>query len=463
MKKVLSILLCALMMFMGSAMAASQEITIGNVMFYSGDQVMLDLSGIELKLGLGENEEYAGVMAGLAANGETLVEAVAALGAENILLGMTGISDYYSINLQQVMEMLQAELEASGMSMEDLMGELTAGVSAMQDTAALENIVTVVENIMTTSMADGGTEEIEGVTYQIVTMTVTEEQMDELLKAIVAAVDAYVPEAADGTGYDSLVEAFEAGGMYSSMEGAIYMGDTDVIADFYQVLGYEGEEDEEVIEHYVSMEVLEGETEGAQEMDIWYALYSDYDDFEEPEFSALAMIYTENGEFTGVETLIGPEGEEIYVDVISQQTEGGKLWEVSFGSASEELHFAVGFGPLSATQNCFYVDFYEYEDIVTLAYVSEGNYGQFELYTFIDDEEVILTADVNVSEGDGAWLPANVTESVDILDLVEGYMSEANVGQVEKLSNEAALLLNNVLTSLAQSNEAIGALMGYMG
>ena len=463
MKKVLAVLLCALMMFTGSAMAVSQEITIGNFMIYSGEQVLLDLSGIELKLGLGENEEYAGIMAGLAANGETLVEAVAALGAEEILLGMTGLSDYYSINLQQVMEMLQAELEASGMSMEDLMGELTAGVSAAQDTAVLENVMAVVENIMTTSMADGGTEEIEGVTYQVVTMTVTEEQMDELLKAIVAAVDAYAPEAADGTGYDSLVEAFEAGGMYSSMEGAIYMGDTDVIADFYQVLGYEGEEDEEVIEHYVSMEVLEGETEGAQEMDIWYALYSDYDDFEEPEFSALAMIYTENDEFVGVETLFSVEDEELYVDVISQQTEGGKLWEVSFGNYNEETHFAVGFGPMSATQNCVYLDIYEGEDVITLAYVYEGNYGQVELYTFVDGEEIVMTADVTVSEGDGAWLPANVTESVDILGLVSDLMSEANVAQVEKLNNEAAALLNNVLGTLVQSNESLAALMGFMG
>ena len=47
--------------------------------------------------------------------------------------------------------------------------------------------------------------------------------------------------------------------------------------------------------------------------------------------------------------------------------------------------------------------------------------------------------------------------------MVNGYMSEANVAQVEKLSNEAAVLLNNVLGTLVQSNQSLAAMMGMMG
>ena len=464
MKKVLAILLCMLMVFTGSAMAVSKELTIENVQVYMDDQVILDLSGIELNLAIGENAEYGGIMAGIGANGKELLNGIVAIGAEEIVLGMTGLSDYYSINLEELVSLIEAELAAQGLTLEDLVNEAMGGVSSAMtmDTATIEQLLEDAMTVLGNSMTDGGTTDIDGVTYQVINVRISQADMQILIDDLAAVLDVYAADSLEGTGYDNYAALMADAGVASYAEGTIYANEEVVVVDLYQTLVDTISETEETIEHYVEVYMYEGETADELVTEIWYSLYLAEDNYTDYVMQIGVMTVETAGEFGGFYAQLEIEDVLLYAELYHNvdAVEGIDIWHFGIGENSSEVGFDFGFGQASATQSCAYVDVYEGEDSVSFAYLSEGGAGQFELAAYIDGQTVGLIGDAIVTDGNAEWLPTGLSNTVNILDLAMNPYSEANQAQVEKLSNEAMNVMYSVLNELGQANEAIAELLG---
>lgn len=224
MKKLLAMLLCAVMMF--SCCAFAQEgITLKDIVLFEGDEVLLDLSGLGMRFETyrNENNDDLGLKIAFEASDQEALNLVLAYMGEKLLLSMSGVSGVYSVDFDTLMELASDELGGEAVSaMSDFeVKDVLKSEWIAESKALLEKA----EEMLEDSEVDGAQVTIEGESYERSAISLSVEQCDELLLAACAIADKYATdligsEESLGDVYEQLNVDFVVDGEY--FEGEAY-------------------------------------------------------------------------------------------------------------------------------------------------------------------------------------------------------------------------------------------------
>ena len=459
MKKLLSVLICVVMLLTACAFAEGSELTISNVAITMGEESTIDLSGIDLHLAAADNEAGGGLRIALGANGEEVISAVASINEQGIALAMDGLSSSYTVSMEDIMAML-----AEDPDFQQLMQLIAALDFTEQDLVELLGIIETFMANVDASISETGSEEIDGVTYQTYAINFGEEGYDALFGGLAALLDkhpALVGMIMDGTGYSTLGEAYEASGFRMRAEGGMVSSESEVEID---LTGYASTADgEEVaVNGYGYMVVGADEEAGVEMLDMSLAMSEIVDEeyVDMFEVNGCVTTVTETGELAAFDGyIVVPDGtsdeEDAYEGVIfglySPALTGTGLWQISIGDWNETVSFDVSFGNADGVDGVYGLIVAEEAEISYYIETVEG-VGTAGI-AFADAEEFVeVTADVAITETDGAWLAVDTTNAVDILTITEE--------QVETVSMEAMVALMGALSELAAANDTVAMLVG---
>ena len=118
MKKWIALALAMLMMLTSAAIAETARITISNPVItesYGGDSQSVDLTGLAASLSAGLSGQVPTLQATVTGDGQTLLDAVAQIGAGRIYMDMEGLSHTYFAPLQPAQMASQAQEALAGL------------------------------------------------------------------------------------------------------------------------------------------------------------------------------------------------------------------------------------------------------------------------------------------------------------------------------------------------------------
>lgn len=222
MKKLLAMLLCAVMMLSTCAFAGG-GITLKDVVLFEGDEALLDLSGLGVRFETYRNENNDDVglkIAFEAADQEALSLALAYMG-EKLLLSMSGVSGVYSVDFDALRELASDELgEAAVSAMPDF------EVKDVLESEWLAESKTLLEKageMLESGEVDGEQVTIEGESYERSAISLSAEQCDELLLAACAIADKYAADLIGGGG--SLADVYKQFDIDFIVDGEYFEGE----------------------------------------------------------------------------------------------------------------------------------------------------------------------------------------------------------------------------------------------
>ena len=211
MKKLLAVLLAAVMLLSASALAESGRVTVKNIVVAADDQYVFDLTGFEAVIEGSVGDESAGLRVDFSANG-SLGGVVAALLGQQLLVQFNGAgSNIYGMNLADF------GIENAMRSLESIQAAGTGAASA--------EIVATVSALFEGSVTDGGVTQIEGMDFDTALVEITEDQFDALFQMILEQAAAYNSQAYTNDAAELLDK------VAVSMSGAIYTNETVKVID----------------------------------------------------------------------------------------------------------------------------------------------------------------------------------------------------------------------------------------
>lgn len=455
MKKMLAMLLAVLMLISACAVAeeaAGGQLIVRDVVIDLGGGQELDLSGLDLILAAAANDDTFGLRVALEGAGQSALNAIAAFGQEQLTFHVDGLSDVYSIGYDALLAMVE---EAAGEidTPAAFDAGFAAGASGAEMPAELEKLGTDAAEIFSTALTYVGTETVDGVEYEVFEIVVSEENMDVLLDDLAVFMDAYGQDGLEGSGYDSYKAMFEDAQLHMNVEGKLYTNQENILVDV-DVNGFaDGDPEPETLNIYADITADE-------ETANFFVMLSGVDGEETEEIFSFTGSYTEvNGEFGEFELgIYEPNSSEatLYVLVTAPAAQAQGLWEfyMSVNDGYETVNFYLDFGSVDG-QDEFYAHVISDDETLYISY--EGADGVGSLRAGMKDGEESLggiSATVEVTEDDGAWLPGEIGETVDLLTIDDA--------QIEKVSNEGLSLAMKAMTVLASANETVAALIASM-
>ena len=240
MKKLLAMLLTAVMLLSACAFAESGRVTVSNIVV-AVDQTVLDLTGFDLEIEGAVEDEAAGLRVDFSANGSSLGGVVAALLGQQLLMQINGTGgsvygmDLADFGIENAMRSLES-VQAAGVS--DLSAEAIAQVSAL-----FEGCV-----------ADGGVTQIEGMDFDTVLVEITEDQFKGLFQLILEQAAAYNSEEYTEDAEELLED------VNVSLSGAIYTNDAVKVVDMTAFV--EMDDDEQGSVNLYAVYVADGGEDG---------------------------------------------------------------------------------------------------------------------------------------------------------------------------------------------------------
>ena len=226
MKKILAILLSLVMLLSACAFAENEgaEIVLGDIVVLEGETPILDLTGLDLILGVVTGETNGMQLALGAADNEVLALNIA-LAGEQLLLGMTGVSGVYSLDIAEAAESvgIDANLTLN-------VNEVTEAIKP-EDQLALMALLTEAAALVQAGTTDAGTQEVEGVTYEVTSVEITAGQLKPLLEKAVVILDNYSYMLED-SGVESFTQLYEALTPALAVSGVILDGENSGVIDF---------------------------------------------------------------------------------------------------------------------------------------------------------------------------------------------------------------------------------------
>ena len=458
MKKILSVLICIAMLLMACAFAEGGELSISNVQVSVSDGTVLDLSGIDLRLAAAADEAGGGVRLAVGANGEEVLSAVASVDEEKVALKLDGMSSAYTVSMADIMTMLMEDPD-----FQELMQLISALDFTEQDLIELIAIVETFMANMDASISETGTEEIDGVTYQSYAINFGEEGYEALFRGIVELLDQHPALMAlllEGSGYETLGQAYDALGMKMYAEGTMLTSESDAEIDLTAYSSVNGEEaaavnaygfmsygvDEEVGLEGVDMTMLMSEVAGEEYISIF-------------EVNGSVFTDTATGAFAGFDGyFIVPIDEEnwdgVVLGVYGPQLTGTGLWQLSVSDWNGSFTYDVSFGEVDGLEGVYGIMAADGAEINYYSELQDG-VGEFGVSVVAADGTgfEVLT-DLALSETDGAWLNVDTANAVNLLTLTEEQTSTAGM--------ELMVILMNVVSELAAANETVAALAGSL-
>ena len=461
MKKLLAMLMAVLMLISACAMAEAASgghLIIRDVEIDLGGGETLDLSGVDLTLALAGDDSQGALRVAVDAAGASVLNAIAALGQEELTLRADGISDVYSIRYEDLIAMIQeaaGDVDVSEAFKSGFDAGFAAGASGevpAEVTALCEHAVEIFSGALTPA----GTETIDGVDYEVYDLAVSEEQMAVLVDDLAVLLDAYGQGGLEGSGYDSYRQMFDEVNLRLSADGVVKSSETNIITSIDVTAFGADEAEPATLNIYVDVtEDPENETE-----EIYLSL-STVEDGESEEILSAVATYTEvNGEFGEFDLdVYGPDSNDarFYVSVSSPVSQAAGLWEFDLSveeDGSETMGFYLDFGSVNG-QDEFYAHLTADGQTFYIDYEGADGVGRLSIGMMGGDQSMGgVSATVEVGEDDGAWLPGAADATVDILTIDEA--------QLEKLSNEGMMLLMNAMSALSQANESLAEMLGGM-
>lgn len=207
MKKFLAFLMTLVMLMSCCAFAEAAEvnsarIVLDDIVVYEGETALLDLSGIGLSLNVYDSEIPSLQLALTAADEDVAGLSVAVEGTQ-LLLGMTGVSNVYSVEVVDVIEQIAVETNL----IEVTEGEELTFIISEEDQQALAELVAEAV-AMYAANTETSTEELDGTTYDITTSYLSSEDMAVLMPKAFAILDKY-PQLLEGTELESFTKLYE--------------------------------------------------------------------------------------------------------------------------------------------------------------------------------------------------------------------------------------------------------------
>lgn len=240
MKKLLAILMTLVMLLTTCAFAESDtdgaKITLSDIVVYAGEAAMLDLTGLSLGVGVHVGEAGKGMQLTLGALENEVLALNMALAGKQLLLGMTGVTGVYSVDIAATAESMGVDVDAvSNLDVEEVMGKISA-----EDQMALMSLLMEAMVVVQSGVTTGMTGEIDGVTCDVTTVEVAAESIKPLLEK--AVVNSYLLEE---SGFESFSQ------MYNEIKPAIGVSGTILES-----------EDSGVIDFVVNGSVMDGAQSG---------------------------------------------------------------------------------------------------------------------------------------------------------------------------------------------------------
>jgi len=428
MKKCLALLLC-LMMLAIPAMAEGEGVylKIYDPQMYSGDELVLDLTGISLEIGAGAGDTEASVWVEANAGAANML-AAAALSESSILACISGIAEMYKLNLADLgldaetltsFAMEQAELDPTA-----ILDEFNTAVEALQPQldAVLENAV--VEENVEWPMYDAD--------HMTTKMTLT--IPSELLRGYVEA------------GYDLVMDLMtQYTSMMEDMGAAVDMDDMDIDMDelfaenpTIDIDIYQANDSDELIS--LAIYLMEGE----EIIPVYVDLYTPADGgcvyvyfpIEEDDYLELIIEAYDDGFLYA--QLAATEGNEVVFDInyTAGVDETEEFYVQEFNLTAEDLLISV----------------YDHNDYATEHYLeavinADGSELVFELltnptgngaagYTALTVDDSAILASVEYGTTNEVVSPAGAgLESVDILTMSNDDMEAVGANLENALLN----------------------------
>lgn len=443
MKKLISLLIAAILLISVCAFAEGKEVVISNLSYSDDEGNALDFSGIELKFAVAQNETQGGLSVAVAANGEEITRAVLSADDAGIYLSADGISDTYSISMELIRSLLSAYI-----------GENSILSNPDQFLQAFESAATEMVTLIPECLSDGGTTVSDGVEYQVLNL-----DMDvEATKKLYAAMDpifAYFPFLFEGTGYTSIADALEGENVNLSFQGQILMNDNSTILDLYAM-----ESGEATLNAFMTIESEYYDNVGLQGSNIYLALYDPtFEDVDEGYLGfALLTVYTDpiTGAFDMVDLSFGDSddpAEQIYMALSPANTEDDYSY-FTISTMDDSLEYYIIWGEAEEG----YTVMIEYSDedgneLEGVYLMPDDGMGSFYLDASAEGDSGSIYADVTLVDSDDAWLPT-IGETVDIttMDDVQG----------DKLLDEAMTILGELIAGCSATNDDFAAIVSSM-
>lgn len=445
MKKLLAIILCAVMLLSAAAFAEGTELTINNVVISGSDGTVIDLSGIDLKLAIDKLENQLGLRLTLGGNGEEIASGMASLDESQLLLAATGLSSVYGLDVAELTAALQGMM-ITEQDVQDFIAVWEAWSAAMD-----------------AAITDLGIEEIEGVAYQNYSINVPAEATDALYTGIIAILDRHpmiVSQLLADTGYNTLAELYAAMEVAITMEGSVSISETDMTMNLVAT-GVGADNAQVQVGGDMYMATIVDEATGTTAMDITFMLSEINGDTAKEILTigcTLAAV-NESGEFYGMDGyVIVPEGGEgeyngVLFGVYSPIMQGADLWQVSLLSYDQTVSMDLAFGETEGA-DCAYASIVADDVMMNFYYEILNGVGEAGASFQEGDMVYEAVADIAIGVPEGGWLPMDGANAVDILSLSEE--------QIQQLYTEGYPLLMNIISGLASANETVAALVGSM-
>ena len=461
MKKILAVLLAVLMLISACAMAEGAtggQLIVRDVVIDLGGGETLDLSGVDLTLAVAGDDVQTALRLALDAAGANVLNAIAAFDSEQMTLRADGISDVYALSYEDLIALIEEAAGDVDLS-EAFQSGFDAGVAVgMSDGEMPEELVTLIDHateILPNTISDGGVETIDGVEYTIIEIDVDEDRMALLLDDLAALLDVYAQDGLADSGYDSYRQMFEDANLRMTVDGEVYVAETEIVASINVNALVADETEPETLN--INLDITEDVENSSVDV---YGVFSEVDGEETEEMGSFLATYTEvDGEFGEFDLgIYEPDSNEsvFYFDMCAPAAQDEGLWEfyVNIEEDGESVSFYLDFGSVDG-QDEFYAHLIVDDETLYISYEGADGVGTLNA-GMIDGEESMggVTATVEVAEDDGAWLPGAADSMVNMLTVDEA--------QMEKLSEEGMNLLMNAMSGLAQANESLGALIGSM-
>lgn len=459
MKKILAVLLAVLMLISACAMAEGAtggHLIVRDVVIDLGGGETLDLSGVDLTLALASDDVQSALRLALDAAGANVLNVIAGFDSEQMTLRADGISDVYALSYEDLIALIEEAAGDVDLS-EAFQSGFDAGyaIGSGEMPAELTTLIDHAAEILPNAVTEAGTEDIDGVEYEVLNIDIDEDRMALLLDDLIAFLDAYAQDGLEGSGYDSYRQMFDEADLRMSVDGEVRGSEEEIIASINVNAFVAGATEPETLNIYLDI------TEDVENSSVdVYGVFSEVDGEETEEMGSFLATYTEvDGEFGEFDLgIYGPDSNEasFYMNVCAPAAQGEGLWEfyLSIEDDGESMNFYLDFGSVDG-QDEFYAHLSADEETLYINYEGADGVGALSIGMMDGDESAGgISATVEVAEDDGAWLPGAADSTVDMLTVDEA--------QLEKLSEEGMNLLMNVLSGLAQANESLGALIGEM-
>lgn len=225
MKKWLAILLSAILLLSGCALAEGARITLGGIQAVANGQMLIDLSGMDFELSVATGDAGAGLRVEILNNGQKVDDVTATLLADGLLLESSGLSDSYSLALGELLGSMDPNALAKN----------AANFVSQEDGAALSELSATLTGIFRDAVSDADAEVIDGVEYEVKAIEISEEQMDEVFDCLCKMADNH-PELLSQLDIESAAELKATLSPQMRVSGKAYSGEKSALLDVSAVL-----------------------------------------------------------------------------------------------------------------------------------------------------------------------------------------------------------------------------------